>query len=161
MRGQSPFLAAQRPWASTGHGSSKSFCHPSKILPFGPSFWSLEDYHSFRPLAAASSISFWQAGFAASGPSNLFPHFPLAPEISREGFDHNVTLTSAILAVSLHFQVNPDPNPVSSSTSIFCLMICRALQPSSAQFLLHISSSTPSIVRSPFPPIYPSNYSQQ
>lgn len=99
--------------------------------------------------------------FLLQGLSNPFPNLPLAPEISREGFDHNISLTSAVLAAPLHFQVNPDPNPVSSSTSLFCVMICRTLQPLSSQLLPHISPSVPSIVRSAVPPINLSNHSQQ
>lgn len=122
----------QRPWASTGHGSRKSFYHPSKILPFNPSFWSLEDNSSFYLSPITTSLSFWQAGFTASG-------------------QVLITLMWAVPAASLHFQDNCNTNPVSSPMSHLCLIICRALQPSSAQFLLHIPPSAPAFVRSLVP----------
>lgn len=110
-------------------------------LPFAP--WKIIIL-SALPLLLLPFLSDRQS-FLLQGLSNPFPNLPLAPEISRECFDHTISLTSAILAAPLHFQVNPDPNQVSSSVSIFCVMICRTLQPLSSQLLLHYLLQLPAL----------------
>lgn len=120
-----------------GHRNSKSFCHPFKILPFSPSFWSLKDYHSFCPSYVIYSIFFWQTGFPALGPSNPFPHFPLTPEISRVWFwsGHHPVINNSSCTFPIQLWSK-------SSVQLYCSFLFIDLQILTAMICLVPSSHT-------------------
>lgn len=118
------------------HGTTKSFCKPSKNFPFSPSFWILEEYASFPYYFFYFFLTSRVCCF------RIQKHIFLELSPSPRNFQGKFWLHhSNILAAPLHFQVNTDAKSVPSSTSVFHVMICRVLQPSSAQFLFHVSFS--------------------